>query len=657
MHQFNEGFLLPTVIFVSLAIAMIGTAALGLITSLSVDQNGQYHRSIAQQAAKAGIEMARTCYGNSAWTSPITTGMACDGSAVGVDYVAVNDNWRSSYVASLPVTNAGVTTISVVGTVTFYNKAGIAVGDVVSSTVKAKVAETGSVDALKTMAGGVSRGPMNDSIITSYGNATAYAISSEGRIYAWGSGSDGALGNGTNPSSVSTPVAVDMTVFGTEKAVSLTSVGGSVSRSGDSLLTHYGYSTMYAISDAGKIYAWGSGSSGMLGNGTNPSSVSTPVAVDMTVFGTEKAISLTTVAGGVSRSGDSILTSDGRSTVYAISDAGKIYAWGSGSSGMLGNGTNPSSVSTPVAVTTTMMGGSKVKSVVAVGGDTSRSPMNTTNATSYGDSTAYALTEDGKIYAWGSGSNGMLGNGTNPSSVSTPVAVSMAAFGSEKAVSVVTVAGNVSRTGSSATVSNGRSTVYAVSDAGKIYAWGSGSEGVLGNGTNPSSTSSPVVVDTSMMGGSKVVSVVTLAGNVARAPKNSSTIPSYGNSTAYALTEDGKIYAWGSGSEGVLGNGTNPSSISTPVPVDMTPFGSERVTAIVTMAGSVSRASDSLLTSYGRSTIYAMSDANKVYVWGSGAEGAHGNGANENYVSTPIKVNIGMMSGTGSGSGVAFEFY
>ena len=657
MHQFNEGFLLPTVIFVSLAIAMIGTAALGLITSLSVDQNGQYHRSIAQQAAKAGIEMARTCYGNSAWTSPITTGMACDGSAVGVDYVAVNDNWRSSYVASLPVTNAGVTTISVVGTVTFYNKAGIAVGDVVSSTVKAKVAETGSVDALKTMAGGVSRGPMNDSIITSYGNATAYAISSEGRIYAWGSGSDGALGNGTNPSSVSTPVAVDMTVFGTEKAVSLTSVGGSVSRSGDSLLTHYGYSTMYAISDAGKIYAWGIGSSGMLGNGTNPSSVSTPVAVDMTVFGTEKAISLTTVAGGVSRSGDSILTSDGRSTVYAISDAGKIYAWGSGSSGMLGNGTNPSSVSTPVAVTTTMMGGSKVKSVVAVGGDTSRSPMNTTNATSYGDSTAYALTEDGKIYAWGSGSNGMLGNGTNPSSVSTPVAVSMAAFGSEKAVSVVTVAGNVSRTGSSATVSNGRSTVYAVSDAGKIYAWGSGSEGVLGNGTNPSSTSSPVVVDTSMMGGSKVVSVVTLAGNVARAPKNSSTIPSYGNSTAYALTEDGKIYAWGSGSEGVLGNGTNPSSISTPVPVDMTPFGSERVTAIVTMAGSVSRASDSLLTSYGRSTIYAMSDANKVYVWGSGAEGAHGNGANENYVSTPIKVNIGMMSGTGSGSGVAFEFY
>ena len=448
-------------------------------------------------------------------------------------------------------------------------------------------------------------------------------------------------------------------MMGGSKVVSVVTVASDVSKAPmtDSIATSYGNSTAYAITEDGKIYAWGSGSSGMLGNGTNPSSVSTPVAVDMTVFGTEKAISLTTVAGGVSRSGDSILTSDGRSTVYAISDAGKIYAWGSGSSGMLGNGTNPSSVSTPVAVTTTMMGGSKVKSVVAVGGDTSRSPMNTTNATSYGDSTAYALTEDGKIYAWGSGSNGMLGNGTNPSSVSTPVAVSMAAFGSEKAVSVVTVAGNVSRTGSSATVSNGRSTVYAVSDAGKIYAWGSGSEGVLGNGTNPSSTSSPVVVDTSMMGGSKVVSVVTLAGNVARAPKNSSTIPSYGNSTAYALTEDGKIYAWGSGSEGVLGNGTNPSSISTPVPVDMTPFGSERVTAIVTMAGSVSRASDSLLTSYGRSTIYAMSDANKVYVWGSGAEGAHGNGANENYVSTPIKVNIGMMSGTGSGSGVAFEFY
>src|ERR1041384_7872231 len=92
-----------------------------------------------------------------------------------------------------------------------------------------------------------------------------------------------------------------------------------------------------------------------------------------------------------------------------------------------------------------------------------------------------ALADDGTLWAWGFGGLGQLGDGTFADSNTTPVAVN-ALPGGRKAVAI----------------SGGGYHILALADDGKLWAWGYGYFGQLGDGTfqttSPYGSSTPVQV-------------------------------------------------------------------------------------------------------------------------------------------------------------------
>ena len=192
------------------------------------------------------------------------------------------------------------------------------------------------------------------------------------------------------------------------------------------------------------------------------------------------------------------------STTHAISYDGVVYSWGDNTGGLFGDGTMNSS-DVPVAIDTSgVLAGKTVSKVVR-----------TTD-------TAYALTSDGMVYAWGAaGASGQLGDGSGVGSL-TPVAVDTSGVLAGKMILQVVAAGN---------------TAYALASDGTVYAWGDNMYGQLGNNSTASAYS-PVAVDTSGVLAGKTIRQIAAMGG-----------------TAYAVASDGTVYSWGRNDHGQLGNG------------------------------------------------------------------------------------------------------
>ena len=302
---------------------------------------------------------------------------------------------------------------------------------------------------------------------------TGYAIGSDGNLYAWGFNASGGLGNGTTASQT-TPVTVSLPARVTARAIAA------------------GVFTGYAIGSDGNLYAWGFGADGELGNGTTPLTQTTPVTVSLPAGVTPTAIAA------------------GNRTNYAIGSDGNLYAWGYGSDGELGNGTETQAQTTPVTVS---LPAGITPTAIAAGG-----------------STGYAIGSDRKLYAWGHGGFGELGNGTTLAQT-TPVSVSLPAGVTPTAIAA------------------GQFTGYAIGSDGNLYAWGLGPGGQLGNGTETQAQTTPVTV--SLPAGITPTAIAA------------------GQFTGYAIGSDGNLYAWGYGADGQLGNGTETLAQTTPVTVSL----------------------------------------------------------------------------------------
>jgi alpha-tubulin suppressor-like RCC1 family protein len=292
-------------------------------------------------------------------------------------------------------------------------------------------------------------------------NSTQYALLADGRLYAWGLGTQGQLGDGNERNSFTQPVRVRFPA-GVKVAYLPTDA--------------MPYDTGLAVDTRGHAWGWGRNRGGELCRGRGRI-YTTPVRVPL-------AGSVTTLAGASN---------------HALYDAaGTVYACGQNVAGDLGDGSMRSST-TPVRVA--RLGGTRVTRLVA----------------SFANSGA--LLADGEYLSWGYDANGQLGSGRAGQPSDVPVKVNLPA-----AVTEVAQGGSLWNNGQ---------TVVLLSD-GSLRSWGAGRFYQLGNRAS----------------GMRVAPVRF------RAPAGV-TFRSLatGSATSYAISADGQVYAWGVGLLGQVGNG------------------------------------------------------------------------------------------------------
>jgi alpha-tubulin suppressor-like RCC1 family protein len=306
-------------------------------------------------------------------------------------------------------------------------------------------------------------------------NHTIY-VKDDGSVWAWGNNSDGQIGDG-----------------------SVTSKNIPVQISGLSSITAVaaGFGHTLALKNDGTVWSWGNNSNGQLGDGSMASR-NTPAQVS-------GLSSITAVAAG---SGHTV----------ALKNDGTVWTWGNNSNGQLGNGS-----STSRNIPAQISGLSSVTAIAAGAGHT------------------VVLKNDGTVWAWGNNSNGQLGDGSATSSI-IPVQVKGL---SGMSVGIVTA------------IAAGYDHTVVLKNDGTVWAWGNNATGQLGNGNiTPSST--PIQVNG-------------LSGVTALSAGFGHTI---------ALKSDGTVWTWGNNAKGQLGNGfTNGVAVDSANPVQVNVAGVTHIAA------------------------------------------------------------------------------
>jgi len=284
-------------------------------------------------------------------------------------------------------------------------------------------------------------------------------------LWACGQGRRGGLGDGTTANK-SSPVQIG----------SLTDWSANLSVSG--------YGTTFAVKQDGTLWTWGYNSNGLLGTGTNTTDVSSPVQVGSLTNWKQASI--------------------GRGASTAVKTDGTMWGWGLWFNGW-GNTTNYSSP-------------------VQIGSLTSW--LNVNNGANSGT----CIRTDGLMFAWGQSYFGIRGNGStgSPTNDSSPVQVNGTGWNSLSQMA-----------GWSAAATN---------TAGKLYMWGRGTDGELGNGST-----SNVCVPTQ-------VGSLTDWGTLPIAKTDGQ------GANMLVVKPNGTLWSWGKGEDGALGDGSTTSK-SSPVQI------------------------------------------------------------------------------------------
>ena len=310
-------------------------------------------------------------------------------------------------------------------------------------------------------------------------NAAQYALLGDGTVWAWGQGTNGELGDGTDLNSFTSPVQVQ---FPPGVQISFLATDAMP------------YDTALAVDTSGNAWGWGLNQHGELCLG-NTTAYTQPVQLPLT--------DVTTLAGA---------------SGHAVYDSGgTLFSCGSNFNGVLGDGARASSTT---AVPVTGLNGQDVTAVVS------------------SFSNAGALLSSGAFYDWGYNADGQLGDGQRGPRTSSHVPVQVM-LPDPAPVTQVAEGGSA--------VTNGQ-TLVMLAD-GTLYAWGSDTHAQLGDGRT---TAQDAPVQIFPPAG---VSYVALAS---------------GGSTSYGLTAGGAVYAWGLGHNGQLGTGSKLTA-KAPVQVPASP--------------------------------------------------------------------------------------
>ena len=195
------------------------------------------------------------------------------------------------------------------------------------------------------------------------------ALSSDGKVYTWGENTYGQLGNGTTTDSVYPSL---VTMDGTTPLSDIVEISA-------------GYSSAYARTASGTVYAWGNNASGQLGNNTLANS--TYPTLMQTANGT--ATGITAISAGYAH-------------VLAQTANGTVMACGKNDKGQLGGGTTTdSAVLTPVLTS---------EGVVLCG----------VKAIDAGAQNSFVILEDSTLYGFGYGAPFLINHTGGNSLYPTP---------------------------------------------------------------------------------------------------------------------------------------------------------------------------------------------------------------------------------------------
>ena len=327
------------------------------------------------------------------------------------------------------------------------------------------------------------------------GESHALALTADGKVYAWGGGEKGQLGNGYNEDS-NYPVLVN----GITNAVDIAA----------------GENHSVALMADGTVYAWGSNESGQIGHQQKASSVygtnasehyNVPVIV--TDFGETKH--LESIVG----------ISAGGNHTSALTTSGVVYTWGRNVNSQLGmNDTNPAD---------------RYDVPREVLGDADSEFKYNVAKISAGDEHTAALSQNGNVWTWGYNYYGRLGDGSGETRAMPGKVVTALNYETFDLEGIVDIGAGITHS-------------LAIAADGSIYAWGDNMYGELGDGTKAQKSTAVKVVneDGSDFSGANGISA--------------------GNEHSVLFTNMGEIYTWGHNDQGQLGTALADGETSASVP-------------------------------------------------------------------------------------------
>ncbi|KAF8822073.1 regulator of chromosome condensation (RCC1) repeat-containing protein [Cardiosporidium cionae] len=330
------------------------------------------------------------------------------------------------------------------------------------------------------------------------GKFSSACISNLGKLYTWGKTQDNLLGHGAAPSSTSatqsTPKEVEWLQVTAKFIVRVAS----------------GHGHMVAITNAGEVYSWGANNLGQCGRSDDAESDSL-----WSRRRPDVGIKIGRVMGPLEHK-KIIQVACRKNHSLVLADDGKVYTWGSNRDGQLGASVESTFCVSPIELDISGIS-SKIVEI------------------SCGSTYSALLTEDGKLYTWGSDEYGQLGHGKQSRRLNSPKLV--------RGLSSHRIA----------SISCGEFHMAAISREGEVFVWGYGRDGQCGHGD---------LADISLP--KKVESLKHLRA----------TGVSCGGAHTAVIVDGCRIFMFGRGREGQLGRADNVESIavSRSLPVEVEYF-------------------------------------------------------------------------------------
>lgn len=251
---------------------------------------------------------------------------------------------------------------------------------------------------------------------------------------------------------------------------------------------------------------------------------------------------------------------NGQNKQVAVTEDGGCWTWGFGANGRLGHG-NEERVISPKKIPPKLLHGAKAVMAACsslLAGHTA------------------LVTDDGRLWTWGRGSEGQLGHHDMQAKM-VPTLIARELFGGAFI----------------ALVACGGSHTACVTNVGALWSWGAGEWGQLGHG-DIERREVPVLVKGTGEGGVRIVVV------------------SCGDRNTAAVTSLGTLWAWGAGDAGRLGLGDELDRLN-PAEIDSDQFNGNKVATV----------------DCGTSHTGAVTIDGGLWMWGSGLYGQLGIGNTE----------------------------